>query len=645
MALPPVAAPALTLSESDLDPLALPDDLPEGVVPNVPLPKEDYPEWTTAPFSLLNIPQTFPRFIELPKDPRLHPALYAAAIDTMRMTNDYFYEKEGIDRNSLTEEQVEEIQNLDYTTFPRPPDLRTMLVEENVEDDANILWLEAHTEVRKMPVMQWEHRLTNTRDDVEMMALRGNDIDGQQNLRGLFVRYLVWHEFVAGTTYRSRRIQEDEQPDLEQLNLFFHQILKPANGVKLADICHAFPRARDIRKLVYRIERCATLRTYPDRDRGGGVLEPVENKYIPKPNPTQGDLDRIQDTVEQEGFAKLFGLANPYFPSVANVGLITAALGEVAVPDSTGRRFFARATIDLAEAGDHNYIHGVTFEELRERFTQRGWDLGWFPVWLEEFMYFDAEEDRHFTRYLLPDSDIRTTREGSILERNSRRVELTWDPRTIQDTFRWDRDRVRYVRREPPVVEDLAAAAGEDAAAAGEDAAAAREDAAAAREDAAAAREDAAAAREDAAAAREEDAAAREEDAAAREDAAAAREDAAAVREDAAAAREDAAAAREDAAGGAAGEDAAGGAAGEDAAGGAAGEDAASEAGPGGRTRGAAKRPAPGPPRPTRAAKQARRGGIVQCSRRTRANNRCARTKNGERDEEWDCGLHGRRRH
>ena len=58
MALPP-AAPAFNLAESNLDPLALPDNLPEGVVPYVPFPKEDYPEWTTTLYDNVDVPQTF----------------------------------------------------------------------------------------------------------------------------------------------------------------------------------------------------------------------------------------------------------------------------------------------------------------------------------------------------------------------------------------------------------------------------------------------------------------------------------------------------------------------------------------------------------------------------------------------------------
>ena len=54
------------------------------------------------------------------------------------------------------------------------------------------------------------------------------------------------------------------QPDLEQLNVFFYQIRELEKGVTLADICHAFPRARNTQMLVYRIERFANLRTYTD---------------------------------------------------------------------------------------------------------------------------------------------------------------------------------------------------------------------------------------------------------------------------------------------------------------------------------------------------------------------------------------------
>lgn len=257
------------------------------------------------------------------------------------------------------------------------------------------------------------------------------------------------------------------QPDLEQLNVFFYQIRELEKGVTLADICHAFPRARNTQMLVYRIERFANLRTYPDEPSPTGEFEPVESRYIPKPNPTQEDLDRIQVTIQQEGFVTLFGLANRYYPSPENVELITTALEEVAVPNSTERRFFARAAVALVDDGDESYVHGVTIEELRERFTDRDWDLNWLPVLLDEYMYFDEREGRYFTLYLRENSNIRETREESILERNRYRIDLTWNPATVQDVFRWDRDRVQYVQQEPPVVEDPAAAPGRAAAAIG----------------------------------------------------------------------------------------------------------------------------------------------------------------------------------
>lgn len=590
MALPPATAPAFNLEESNLDPLVLPDNLPEGVVPNVPFPKEDYPEWTTTPYDNVELPQTFPNFIQLPENPREHPALYAAAIDTMRATNDYFWQQiiDRDDRDTFTGKQVVLWQNTLNSpinaAYTRPPDYRTMLVEEDVnrkplEKISSPLWMQASDDVAAMRDDVWEERLTWTRDRVRENTRRTAENgpgdaqhgpedaengprdaengpgDEHQNLHGLFVRYLVWLEFIAGTSPRSQNIQEDVQPALEQLNMFFYQIRELENGVTLADICHAFPRARNTQMLVYRIERFANLRTYPDEPSPTGAMEPVESKYIPKPNPTQEDLDRIQVTIQQEGFAMFFGLVNRYYPSPENVELITTALEEVAVPNSTGRRFFARAAVALVDDGDESYVHGITIEELRERFTDRDWNLDWLPVLLEEYMYFDEREGRYFTLYLREDSNIRETREESILERNRYRIDLTWNPATVQDVFRWDRDRVEYVRQGSPVVEDPAATIGGATAIGGD--------------------------------------AADEEDDPERDDPE--------------------------------------------------GDDSEGD-GPSRHTRGVAKRKARGPPRPARAVKQVRAGHRVQCSGTTRANVQCRRTKAGAPGEVWNCGLHGRRR-
>ena len=160
---------------------------------------------------------------------------------------------------------------------------------------------------------EWEQRLEHTRDHVRE-NLGGDAEDGpgdeHQNLRRLFVRYLVWDEFVAARSERSRQIQTDVQPSFEQLNTFFFQFME--TGATLADICHTFPQARDTQMLVYRIERFATLRTYPDRVSRTGAMEPVENRYIPKPFVTLKDRDRIQGTIVPEGVVTriAFGLSS-----------------------------------------------------------------------------------------------------------------------------------------------------------------------------------------------------------------------------------------------------------------------------------------------------------------------------------------------
>ena len=84
---------------------------------------------------------------------------------------------------------------------------------------------------------EWEQRLEHTRDHVRE-NLGGDAEDGpgdeHQNLRRLFVRYLVWDEFVAARSERSRQIQTDVQPSFEQLNTFFFQFME--TGATLADI-------------------------------------------------------------------------------------------------------------------------------------------------------------------------------------------------------------------------------------------------------------------------------------------------------------------------------------------------------------------------------------------------------------------------
>ena len=555
MALPPVDAAGFPSDEPALDPLVFPDFIPEGkVLPNIPHPKEDFPEWTTAPYNNVAVPVTFHDLIRLSGDPRDNPALYAAAVDTMRATNDYFWGQRGIDGYSLTQDRLEAMRawlqenGHDNEIYPMPPDPRTLFVKEDVDDNplddgADSLWIQMFDYVQRMPDDVWEEALTWTRNDLEEDAAR--DGRGAQHLIShFFVRYMAWNEFISGDSVRSQMIQEDQQPSFDQLQEFFHRVDVAQNGVTFADICHNFHRARDTQMLLYRIEHFATLRIYPERASRTGEMEPVESRYLRKPDPTPAELDRLLASLANEGgFVTLFGLVNRYYPSERNIARITTALEAVALPDATGRNFVTMEAVDLIDAGDEDCINGITDEELRQRFTTRGWDLDRFRVWLEGYLYFDEEEGRLFPLYLREDNDDRETREESIRKRNRRRIKMTWDAATIQDDYRWDRDGMRYIQKERPD------AAGEPDA----------------------------------------------EDSPTETD----------------------------------GSDAAA-------------ELPAPEAGPSSRTRGA-KRLANGSSRPARSAKKARTGGRVQCSETTQAGAPCRRTKNGEPDEEWNCGLHGRR--
>lgn len=129
----------------------------------------------------------------------------------MRATNDYFWQQRGIDRDSLTEDRVVRWQDAlnmpRNVTYTRPPDYRIMFVEEDVnrnplENGSNPLWFQACDDVYGMRDDEWEERLTWTRDRVRENTRRiveNGPGDEHQNRHGLFVRYLVWNECIAGT--------------------------------------------------------------------------------------------------------------------------------------------------------------------------------------------------------------------------------------------------------------------------------------------------------------------------------------------------------------------------------------------------------------------------------------------------------------
>lgn len=87
-------------------------------------------------------------------------------------------------------------------------------------------------------------------------------------------RSMVWEEHVAW-----REEEEDEQPSRAELAAFFTRPEVRENGASLADVCHFFPGAKDMKMLVWRLQQVADLKGRPDFWDGEKTMV-GENVYV-----------------------------------------------------------------------------------------------------------------------------------------------------------------------------------------------------------------------------------------------------------------------------------------------------------------------------------------------------------------------------
>lgn len=453
-----------------------PESLPSEIEANVPYPVENYPDWTTTPYTEIDIPHDFPDFINLP-DPTVEPAYYAAAVDTIRVTNDYFtshhYSASSVTKAQvqftreqwpfLTEEDGSEVMLYPARAFPMPPDPRTFYVQESEGDPLNAqhisLWIIACERVIDMEDSEWELWLSYTRQSLDNKRKLSEDGDDSSWMIAIFVRFLVWHELVHGTTGRAKAFRE-EQPTADQLEAFFaHKDSGEDSEATLVELCHQFPHARNAQMLVYRIERFATLIPQRSLTTETGAIDPVESQYARKLDPTkEGIALAVASLLKNVGSSVSIGeLEERYWPSVENSRLIINELNTIARPDvTTGRSILvAHGTPSHTEIeatfNGTDYLNGFTLAEIAQRFQNRVWSLANFRSGLTGFTYFDDNGDdsddgpRFYPLYMDEESHFLSPEE-SIAFRNRERIRM-WDPDRIDQDYRWDRTLMRYIPR------------------------------------------------------------------------------------------------------------------------------------------------------------------------------------------------------
>ncbi|KAH6633456.1 hypothetical protein C7974DRAFT_171921 [Boeremia exigua] len=414
----------------------------------VPYPVQNHPDWTTIPFTGVGIPATFDSQIRL-TNPLLEPVLYAAAVDTIRMTNYYFNLVGQYNEGPLTEEHVIEMQRLWPSTvrpdgkrvglfpvdeYPLPPDGRILYVKEAMGDPtdrlAAVLWIRACRSVTRMNDSEWNRYLTYTRNHLIEMAEKREGNDGSWLILELFKRYLVWHELVMGVSERARYF-EDEQPSADELEEFFDRDSVKEKGATLVEICHAFPNARDVQVLVYRVEHFATLTPQPSVKTALQIDDPVESRYIRKPIPSeQGIKATVANILHSSSDSVSYSeLAGHYWPSTDTRRLVASVLNTMARKDVTTGNFILPDDGPSVEEiqsklTDLDALTGFTLTELAGRLPNRVSNLDQLLQNTDGFVYFDHAENLYFTHYIdQPEEEtLILSGEDSITHHNQARI-------------------------------------------------------------------------------------------------------------------------------------------------------------------------------------------------------------------------------
>ncbi|KAJ4364874.1 hypothetical protein N0V95_000624 [Ascochyta clinopodiicola] len=460
-----------------MDAPEFPDILPPGSHISVPFPVNNHPSWTTYPYAGVDIPDTFDSLI-VPYLPnaRLEPALYAAAVDTIRMTNRYFElvgQYRGTDK-PLTEKLVRQkdrewryemrrAENGTYEAvfppnlFPRPPDLRTLFVKEAMgdptNDKLNALWIRACKDLHIMSDETRERYLGYTREElVKKAELRYDD---SWLILEIFKRYLVWWDHVLEQP-------ENLQPTRAEMEAFFAEEEVRRNGATLVDICHAYPYARDVQMLVYRIERFATLEPQASVKTATGADDPVESRYKRNAVPSEDELATvITHLFPNKNSSISFPELLQYWPNSGSQQFIADFLVASARPDATTGQFILTSHdgpgTDEIYAVMEDALNGYTLRDIARRFPNRVWLLDQLRENMAGIAYFDADEQRYFPLYeqiedVAPGEEWQFMTAGeSMAYRNRMRIAATWDPEAIDQGYTWELDAQRYVKRPEPL--------------------------------------------------------------------------------------------------------------------------------------------------------------------------------------------------
>lgn len=419
---------------------------------SVPLPREHDPEWTSAvPGFSIGLP-SFPDLIRLP-DPLSHPALYAAAADTIRITN-WRFKEHGPYKQKLLQAHVKKhatewrIAFPDKIKYPFPPDLRTLYVKTKDEHPAvgqHAVWTQACGEFGRMSDNEKQKFLHTTRQQ----HINENELDGLDRddklYRRIFKRFLVWQEHVD--TQNNRK---DQQPSRKEMLEFFAKDEMRKNGATLSDICQAFPNAKDIEMLVYRIEGLAVY-TFKPNDKE----EPVESVYRLKPAPTADEIKRKVTKALFHGPLSFHEILEKLYPfGFGHEEAIAKGIKNIAKPTVTGQEYGLISTSAPTPKQIHTImsdINGYTFGHLVQLLSDQLSQEAALLVPLSQAAYQDSNRlwYRRFIvdeKFVLDDEANRRLRTQSRLEAMEKRHPAAL-ALLLDDVADWDSTAGLFVKK------------------------------------------------------------------------------------------------------------------------------------------------------------------------------------------------------
>ncbi|CAO2655800.1 Nn.00g046030.m01.CDS01 [Neocucurbitaria sp. VM-36] len=436
------------------------DEIPLSTRTNiiVPMLREHDPEWTSKGNGLTNALPSFPSLITLPA-PQTQPALYAAAVDTIRISN-WRFKEHGPYTRVLLEKHVKK-QAEDWRKqfpneekYPLPPDLRTLYVKTGDKHPApgeggKPLWTLACEEFQAMKDFGKPGFLRKTRaQHIRENELEGRGVEQEERLYlRIFKRYLAWKEHAERADER-----RDQQPTRKEMQDLFAKAEVQKTGATLADICHAFPDAKDIEMLIFRIEGFAVFTVKPDEKE-----EPVENVYMPKPAPNEHEIEeQVSKVLNEHGPLSLEELQELMYPfGFGHEHAVASVVKNIAKPTLTGNMFGLEASPGPSAARIRSVmspVNGHTFEALVQSFSDRLLLEAALLAPLKEVAYQDSD-GLWYPRYFQANDQLLMDDDRNRLRRTEERLYHMVDnsplalARLLNDVAVWDSGLGRYVKK------------------------------------------------------------------------------------------------------------------------------------------------------------------------------------------------------